>query len=394
MAAVTIAVMPRDRFSVSAECLQRIFDHTEIPFDLILVDCDMPDSYRQAISQVLTGRENARILRADRYLLPNECRNLAIAEARGDLVCLVENDILVSDRWLSGLMAVLEEEEAGLAVPFLIEGRPGSQSKPHFDDNLGHVEAVQTSDGPRYLIKPRRHRKEDDVDATERRIVQFVETHCLLFRREVLAAGGLFDPRVNTSEEIDLSMALYHQDVRIAYDPRCHVHYVQPSFPVSTDDRAYFLMKWDVEHARESHRTIEEKWKLAEFPQPLGFVEERHAKATDLLAGWKQELLSRVGEDELILLVDYFQWQDTEATAGLNVQRFVEKGGDYWGDPPDEATAIEDLEQKRAEGAALLVLSWYAFWYLSVFGAFADHLKARYPKVVDNDHMIAFDLRG
>ena len=119
MSDITIGFVPRERFSLAAEALQRIFDHTEQPFDMIVVDCNIPPVYRQEMDQVLEGRDNVRIIQRDRYLLPNQSKNLVVAEAKGEWLCMIENDVLVQDGWLSTLIAACEEHPADVAVPLI-----------------------------------------------------------------------------------------------------------------------------------------------------------------------------------------------------------------------------------------------------------------------------------
>ncbi|MGH7801487.1 MAG: hypothetical protein ACREOW_12835 [Thermodesulfobacteriota bacterium] len=71
MSTITIGFVARERFSVASECLQRIFDCTHIPFNLIVVDCNIPQVYWQQMEKVLRGRSNVRVIYTDRYLLPN-----------------------------------------------------------------------------------------------------------------------------------------------------------------------------------------------------------------------------------------------------------------------------------------------------------------------------------
>src|SRR5919109_117125 len=136
MAKVTTGFVPRDRFSKAAESLQRIFDHTDIPFNLIVVDCNTPQLYRQQMEKVLKGRGNVKVIRTDRYLLTNEANNIVIQESKDDFLCIIENDIMVEKGWLSYLIAACEEHPADVAVPLIFE-RQSEFEKVHFDDRLG-----------------------------------------------------------------------------------------------------------------------------------------------------------------------------------------------------------------------------------------------------------------
>jgi hypothetical protein len=71
---------------------------------------------------------------------------------------------------------------------------------------------------------------------------------------------------------------------------------------------------------------------------------------------------------------------------------FLEKAGQYWGPPPDDATAIRELERLRGEGATLVAFVSNSFWWLDHYAEFARHLRAKYPCVREDELLVAFDL--
>jgi len=80
-----------------------------------------------------------------------------------------------------------------------------------------------------------------------------------------------------------------------------------------------------------------------------------------------------------------------------NLQRtvlpFLERDERYWGMPQDETTAIDEFERLRQLGAKFIAFAWPAFWLLDWYPRFNAHLRARFPCVLQNDRLIAFDLR-
>ena len=88
MSTVTIGLFAREQFFLAAESLQRIFEYTRIPFNLIVVDCNTPKVYWQQMEQVLKGQSNVKVIHQARYLQANELRNLVIQEAKDDFFVL------------------------------------------------------------------------------------------------------------------------------------------------------------------------------------------------------------------------------------------------------------------------------------------------------------------
>jgi O-methyltransferase len=90
---------------------------------------------------------------------------------------------------------------------------------------------------------------------------------------------------------------------------------------------------------------------------------------------------------------------DQQALAGQvagerDARPFLERDGQYWGPPPDDETAIRELERLRGEGSSHIVFAWPAFWWLDYYQGFRKYLEARYAPVVVNDRLVAFDLRA
>ena len=101
MPTVTIGFVPRERFSRAPDALARILKSTTVPFNLLVVDCNTPRTYWQAMEELLSDRNNVKVIHKDHYLLPNASRNLVVSESKDEFVCLIENDVLVEHGWIS-----------------------------------------------------------------------------------------------------------------------------------------------------------------------------------------------------------------------------------------------------------------------------------------------------
>jgi glycosyltransferase involved in cell wall biosynthesis len=91
------------------------------------------------------------------------------------------------------------------------------------------------------------------------------------------------------------------------------------------------------------------------------------------------------------ILVDEGQWAG-ELGADRHVLPFLERDGQYWGAPPDDATAIRELERLRRSGASFLAFAWSAFWWLDYYAEFHRYLRSNFRCVLANDRLVAFDL--
>ena len=95
---------------------------------------------------------------------------------------------------------------------------------------------------------------------------------------------------------------------------------------------------------------------------------------------------------DILILVDE-QQLGSEVAAGCRAIPFLERDGQYWGPPPDDDTAIRELERLRSSGAAFMVFAWPAFWWLEYYSGLHQYLRSRFRCVLENDRLVVFDLR-
>ncbi len=118
----------------------------------------------------------------------------------------------------------------------------------------------------------------------------------------------------------------------------------------------------------------------------------------DLNLGWSEridlasrEITSLVPAGESFILVDEAALP-TESLGDRHAIPFLEREGEYWGAPSDDATAIRELERGRQAGAKQIVIAWPAFWWLDYYAGLREHLYSRYPVLRSNSRIIAFRL--
>lgn len=101
------------------------------------------------------------------------------------------------------------------------------------------------------------------------------------------------------------------------------------------------------------------------------------------------DVATLIPPENSFILIDDNQVQ----IAGPRALPFLERNGNYWGDPPDDATAINELERMRRGGADFLVFAWSAFWWFEYYRGFLSHVRSRFRCLFENDRIVVFDLR-
>jgi hypothetical protein len=115
---------------------------------------------------------------------------------------------------------------------------------------------------------------------------------------------------------------------------------------------------------------------------------------------WKERFSTAMREiGQLVSGTDAFLLAD-EAQFGVplpvkpKVIPFPEQEGQYAGPPADDDAAIRAVEQSRhSDGSGFLIFAWPAFWWLEHYAGLHRHLRAKYRCVLENERLVAFDLR-
>lgn len=109
----------------------------------------------------------------------------------------------------------------------------------------------------------------------------------------------------------------------------------------------------------------------------------------------KEEIAALVPAGDTLLLVEGRDpWGTEDIVAGRRAIPFMEKDGQYWGSPEDDATAIREVERLRQAGANFMVFGWQSFWWLDYYAGLHRHLRANYLCALENDRLVVFDLRS
>jgi hypothetical protein len=105
-----------------------------------------------------------------------------------------------------------------------------------------------------------------------------------------------------------------------------------------------------------------------------------------------RELRTLAPPDSPIIVIDGGVFANS-FLRGRRAWPFLERDGQFWGPPADDATAIAEFERMRAGGADFVAVAWPAFWWLDYYTQFATHLRDRFDVMLENDRLVVFDLR-
>lgn len=276
--AVTIVVVPRERFSCARESLESVYKYTEIPFKLVYVDGNSPKKVQRYLEQQAQEKE-FQLIRTDYYLSPNHARNLGLAQVDTKYVVFMDNDVIVSSGWLKHLVNCAEETEATVVGPLMCQNEPVHEIV-HFAGGESHIWTDKI--GRRRLrekMYKQGHLVADVRPQLERKPTELAEFHCVLVRTEIFERIGRLDEAfLNTKEHLDFCMSVSNMGGTVYFEPDSLVTYV-PGPPLEQTDLPYYMLRWSDEWTLKSLHRMRDKWDVVED----GYFQSKYKKL-----GWRR----------------------------------------------------------------------------------------------------------
>jgi hypothetical protein len=114
--------------------------------------------------------------------------------------------------------------------------------------------------------------------------------------------------------------------------------------------------------------------------------------SADRMRGMEAELAALIPLGGRFILVDQAEIADGLALDDRNWWPFLERDGQDWGPPADDATAISELERLHDAGAQFIVFTSCGFWWLDYYRGFAEYLSAHAERLAASQRFIVFRL--
>ena len=213
--AVSIAIVTHGAERWVRRALSAILDHTEPPYEVILVDNASP---RGMVRRLQTDVENVRLVRNETNRGFGPANNQAAALAAAPLLVFLNSDALVHEGWLSFLRERLESgADVGAVAPRLLNLDGTLQEAGALLFGNGYTQFVGYGDDP---AKPS-YRFPREVD--------YASAACLMVRARAFSEVGGFAAEYAPAyyEDVDLCLELRRRGYRTLYEPRAVVTHVR-----------------------------------------------------------------------------------------------------------------------------------------------------------------------
>lgn len=395
---VTIAIPTYNRSALLKASLQSALAQDYPDFQVLVLDNASDDDTEAVVRSFRDSRITYVRNETNIGLFPNWKRAVEI-NSSPYLSTLSDDDILLPNFIRESVLALDNHPHAGLSVGqagFIDpNGVPLHVTGTEFSDNFpeGLIDGLefihQIADGRKWILR----------------------CSAVMFRACALAAVGAFDiPHSKFLIDLNLYLRMavqfdlffiakelaqvrFHveQDSQVTFSP-------EGTGPLAvmaerTDAIAYLLQSRRAEDASYrqwlAERLLHINMRRSDFTSQL--LPELNLSWSERLQIAIQEIAAVIPAGKRFILVDENQW-GSEILPEFHSLPFLEHDGQYWGAPPDDQTAIRELERMRQAGASFMVIGWPAFWWIDYYSRLRNYLSSNFRCVLHNSRLVVFDL--
>lgn len=248
---VSVIIPTRDGGKWLAQCLGGVLsgtDYSEI--EVIVIDNGSRDSVTLECLGKLSTDPRARVIRHDHPFNFSEIMNLAVREATGTLVCMLNDDVRVLHRgWLKEMVGLALRPDVGIVGALLLFEDGTIQHAGVTLGLLGHVAGHDFHYEPESRL--RQHHRYGLVHQTSA-----VTAACAVFRREVYESVGGMDQdylAVNYND-LDLCLKIGDQGLKVLWTPYARLLHAESKtrgkedmstkMALSTAEGGFIAAKW------------------------------------------------------------------------------------------------------------------------------------------------------
>ncbi|UHA74512.1 glycosyltransferase family 2 protein [Paenibacillus sp. 481] len=190
----SIIIPTYNGLSLLIECVNAIRKYTTTPYQIIIVDNGSTDG----TSTYCRNERLTYVSLSDNRGFTEAC-NIGMKMCSGDAVLLLNNDVVVSHRWLDNMLdALFSDPEVGIVGP-TTNYASGRQQVVHPYEQLDEFHQIAL--------------EKNEPDPSKRQFVQRIVGLCFLFKRSLIDAIGLLDERFSPG---------HYEDDDYCYRARMH----------------------------------------------------------------------------------------------------------------------------------------------------------------------------
>lgn len=218
---VTIIIPTRDQPALLRKCIESIFRNTHYPkWEIIVIDNRSTDENALHYLQQLSHKDPVTVLRYDHPFNYSAINNYAIRHARGEVLCLLNNDTqVITPEWIEEMLGVLLQPGVGIVGARLW----------YEDDTLQHGGVIIGAGGTANHAHAFLTRSDSGYFARAQLIQEFsaVTGACLMVRKSLYEQlGGLDEKNLAVAfNDIDFCLRAREAGWRVVWTPYAELYH-------------------------------------------------------------------------------------------------------------------------------------------------------------------------
>lgn len=242
---LTVIMIPFERFSPFAKAVDDLYKTIEIPFNLIVIEGNAPQSVRSSLEQRQQKYKNMTIIYSNQQTSIGAAINLATPHLKTKYAFIIDNDVHIPRGAMGNLLRGAVENQHGIVYPqnyTVLSSRANEDSKKV--QSLG----IRT---------------------------------CFLISLETIHKLGKFDETMTPfTTEIDIYMSAEGLGISIFNETATRIELNNENF-LEPMDASLHSFQWDEERVLDSLKCLEMKWGI--HLQKRYYIEWLKSKKRDLL---------------------------------------------------------------------------------------------------------------
>jgi GT2 family glycosyltransferase len=252
-------------------CMKTLLQNTDDPFELIVIDNGSSPEVVQFLRATARGDSRIRLVENPENVGPGRANLQGSALAKGDMICLIDSDVLVPQHWLARLVSEFEKHprvkmlapmtyHQTLDHPFgpdnsadaWFRTRKEAQRLPPLRQFYAYSGGLSIDEFDELMCST--HAKALEAQACP---PDFIGACCVLLDAGfVRRAGGVADPRFRGygSEDVDLCWRISEQGGEVARTTAVYVHHFHNSSLIDNSVDAEAAL-------RAANQILYTKWK-------------------------------------------------------------------------------------------------------------------------------------
>ena len=266
----SIVILTYNNLEYTRQCVDSILEYTDLSTcELILVDNASSDGTPDYLRSLAQSHPDVHILLNENNEGFARGNNMGAALAQGEAILFLNNDTIVTQGWLPGLLKKLEDPKIGMVGP--VTNSSGNESRIK-------VDYTSIDDIPNFAQALSETRRGESFE------ISMLAFLCVALRREVYDEVGPLDERfgIGMFEDDDYALRLKDKGYKILCVEDVFIHH-WGSASFSRLDATDF---WSL--FQRNLKLYEEKWGVRWLPHPnrLEFIPEQLRQMIDGLVGF------------------------------------------------------------------------------------------------------------